>query len=76
MQSTMEVARDKSERLEEELNDKNSIIKNLETDAKSHIIEIKKLKDQFEVTKKTGIFLILNSIFHVVPIRNIIYYII
>uniref|UniRef100_A0A0M3I016 Vegetative cell wall protein gp1 n=1 Tax=Ascaris lumbricoides TaxID=6252 RepID=A0A0M3I016_ASCLU len=57
MQSTMENAREKNEKLEDELADKNALIARLETEARSRAVEVKKLSAQLQTSMEEGAML-------------------
>lgn len=50
MHATMEAARDRSDRLEDEVTEKSTQITRLESEIKSKAIEIKNLSDQLQVS--------------------------
>ncbi|VDM48751.1 unnamed protein product [Toxocara canis] len=57
MQSTMESAREKNEKLGDDLADKNALITRLETETRSRAVEIKKLTDQLQTAMDEGAML-------------------
>uniref|UniRef100_A0A914ZE37 Uncharacterized protein n=1 Tax=Parascaris univalens TaxID=6257 RepID=A0A914ZE37_PARUN len=57
MQSTMENAREKNEKLEDELADKNALIARLETEARISAVEVKKLTAQLQTSVEEGAML-------------------